>query len=207
MNQTSNHLDSGNQKNLADQVQGVNSESAADQHLYQNVNVQIEEMNHNVAANQNQDQQPANQNQEQLIANQNEQLVNQNENLQADDPNQGQEVIQDHQGQQPANQDQAANRNMDQQPDAERAKVPYGIVTIHSDQSNTPPIDNNYAEVRNEANEDVQDITYDRVNNEDETNENGYSTVVRDQTTQQYPRRDRMYESVDEAFDRKTEPR
>jgi len=180
----------------------------ADQHLYQNVNVQVEEVAGSNQSpelqpvDQNQDQQPANQDQEQLVANQNEPMVGQNE-LQA--------AIQNPQAQQPANQNEAlqqaeaANGNADQQPNAEKPKIPYGIVTIHSDQSKTT--DNNYAEVRNEGTEDVQDLTYDRVNDDSEITENGYSTVVRDQPTQQRPQRDRMYESVDEAFEREPKPR
>lgn len=219
MNQTSNHLDSTNQTTVANQTQGENDEitGKANQHLYQNVNIQIEpgsKLDHNGGlqlTDQNQDQQPANQEQlvVQLVANRNEQLVDQNEELQGAD--QAEVIAQDQQEQQqPADQNQApqqaANGNADQQPDAEKAKVPYGVVTIHSDQSNTP-IDNNYAEVRNEADENVQDITYDRVNDDTEVNENGYSTVVRDKTTQQQPQRDRMYESVDEAFERETQSR
>lgn len=180
------------------------------------MNIQVEGANRNgglpILSDQNQDQQPPNQNQEQmvveLIANQNEPMVDQNEESQAAaaaDPNQAQIIVQDHRPEQAADQDQvlqeAANDGADQQQDPEKARVlPYGVVTIHSDQSNT--IDNNYAEVRNEEDENIQDITYDRVNDNTEVTENGYSTVVRDKPTQQQPQRDRMYESVDEAFDR-----
>lgn len=213
VSQTTNHLDSANQTTVSDQNQAVTADK--NQHLYQNVNIQVEGANRNgglpILSDQNQDQQPPNQNQEQmvveLIANQNEPIVDQNEESQAAaaDPNQAQIIVQDHRPEQAADQDQvlqeAANDGADQQQDPEKARVlPYGVVTIHSDQSNT--IDNNYAEVRNEEDENIQDITYDRVNDNTEVTENGYSTVVRDKPTQQQPQRDRMYESVDEAFDR-----
>lgn len=212
-----NHLDSANQTTVVNQNQGGNNEEngkaeTADpsQHLYQNVNVQIEagsESDHSEGLqldNQNQDQQPGNQNQNQLVANQNEELGNQNEEPQEADPNEAQANVQDHQAQQPADQDQAAQEaaNGDQQQDPEKAKIPYGVVTIHSDAA----ADNNYAEVRNED-ESIQDIMYDSVNDDTGVTENGYSTVVRDKPTQQQPRRDRMYESVDEAFDREPKPR
>lgn len=223
MSQANNHHDSANQTTVVNQNQGGSNEenrkAEADdpsQHLYQNVNVQIEarpESGHSEGvqlADQNQDHQPGNQDQDQLVvqlvANQNEELGDQNEEPQEVDPNEAQANAQDHQAQQPADQNQdqeAANGN--QQQDPEKAKIPYGVVTIHSDQSNAAA-DNNYAEVRNED-ESIQDIMYDSVNDDGAVNENGYSTVVRDKPIQQQPRRDRMYESVDEAFDRETKPR
>lgn len=162
------------------------------------------------SANQNQDQQPANQNQEQPVANQNEQLIGQNEEPQANDP----QLVVHNQAQPPGNQNQdggqhPGNGDADQrQLDAENPRVPYGVITIHSDQPN----DNNYAEVRGETDDDIQDITYDRVKDDNETAESGYSTVTHDQTMQQQQRqeqrrKDRMYESVDEAFNRETKPR
>lgn len=233
MNQPNNHLDSANQTTVVNQNQGIdqnqegNTEDSGkaetadpSQHLYQNVNIQKEagpELDHDKGlqlADQNQDHQPANQHEGgqlevQLVANQNEELGDQNEEPQEADQNEGQANAQD-QPQQPADQDEdqaaqeAANGN--QQQDPEKTKIPYGVVTIHSDQSNATVDNNNYAEVRNED-ESIQDITYDRVNDDSEVIENGYSTVVRDKPTQQQPRRDRMYESVDEAFDRETKPR
>ena len=226
MAQPSNHLDTANQNDVANQDQGGKDDANGraktanqNQHLY--VNVQLEASDRHAGSQsptENEDQQPAGANQGQPMANQNEQLADQNVDLQAADP----QVVQD-QVQQPANQNQAAQQAANGGPqDAEGAKVPYGVVTIHSDQSNTPT-DNNYAEVRNDDEEEdtIQDATYDRVNYDrvndtSDINESGYSVVVRDQATQQQqqqqqqqqpPQRDRMYESVDEAFDRETKPR
>lgn len=218
MSQTSNHLDAANQTSQnqggSEGTSGKAKPANQNQHIYQNVTLQLEagskSDDHNPElqlADQNQDQRPANQ--EQPIANQVEQPVDQNEEPQAvADPNQAQ-VIAERQ-QQPAdqNQAQAPDGGADQELDTEKAKIPYGVVTIHSDQSNTPTDNNNYAEVRNETDENIRDATYDRVNDNSEINdESGYSTVVRDKPTQQRPQRDRMYESVDEAFDRKTKDR
>ena len=217
MTQPTNHLDTANQNDVANQDQVGNDDvngratgANQNQHLY--VNVQLEASNRDAGSQSPADQQPADANQGQPMADQNEQLADQNVDLQAADP----QVVQD-QAQQPANQNPAPQQAANANGDAEGAKVPYGVVTIHSDQSNTPT-DNNYAEVRNEEDDTMQDATYDRVNydvvnDSSEVNEGGYSTVVRDQTTQQQqqqqepPQRDRMYESVDEAFNRETKPR
>ena len=220
MNQPSNHHDSTNQANHneGENVNGRAKMGDQGQHLYVNVQLEARSKSDREAGSQspdkNQDQQqPVNLDQEQPVANQDEQLVDQNVDLQAAEP------VQD-QPQQAVNQPQApqAAANGDvvdqQRQDAEKTKIPYGVVTIHSDQSNTPA-DNNYAEVRSEEGEGTQDTMYDCVNydvindsSSSKVNENGYSTVVRDQPTQpEQPRRDRMYESVDEAFNKKTIPR
>lgn len=218
MAQPSNHLDTVNQNDVANQDQGGDDDANGraktvdyNQHLY--VNVHLEASDRNAGSQSPAENQPADGNQGQPMPDQNEQLADQNVDLQAADP----QVVQDHQAQQPANQNQAPQQAANGEPqDVEGAKVPYGVVTIHSDQSNTPT-DNNYAEVRNDEEEDtIQDATYDRVNydrvnDSGDVNEGGYSTVVRDQATQQQQQqpaqRDRMYESVDEAFDRETKPR
>ena len=215
-----NHHDSTNQTNQNERANVNGGAKVGDQgqHLYVNVQLEASSKPDRDAGSQspdeNQDQQqPVNTDQEQPVANQGEQLADQNVELQAA------ELVQD-QPQQAADQPQApqAAANGDvvgqqQQQDAEKTKIPYGVVTIHSDQSNTPADNNNYAVVRSEEDEATQDTMYDRVNydvinDSSRVNENGYSTVKRDQPAQpEQPRRDRMYESVDEAFNKETKTR
>jgi len=204
-----------NQKEIANQKRGsiLNMEP-----IVGGQNHEVKSSNQNLEpqlANQNPHPPLANQNPEPQLANQNQQVANQEEAQQADQ-NPAQQIDNQNQvPQQAANPDQnmqvpAVNgNNAGQQVVAEGARVPYGIVTIHSDQP--VPTNDNYAEVRNVGMsseppiDEPEDLTYDRVIDDSTTNENGYSTVVRDQIAgggQRRPKRHNMYESVDEVLNR-----
>jgi len=193
-----------NQKEIANQKREsvLIMEPIVDPNQEVQVVVESQESNQNLdphLANQNAEPRLANQNQNQLVAANQEQAqeVDQNPDQQIEDQNQVPRAAN-------PNQAPAVNgNNAGQQVDAE-ARIPYGVVTIHSDRP--VPTNDNYAEVRNvgmssePSIDEPEDLTYDRVIDDSTTNENGYSTVVRDQITGGRPKRNNMYESVDEVL-------
>ena len=206
-----------NQKEIANQKQdsAINMEPIVG---YQEVQVAVE----NRLSNQNVEPQLADQNQDQPAVSQEGQPQEADQNHNQQNVNQDRDQQNgDHQNQ--AIQ-QAANPNQDVQAaavnvnnpgpqvDAEGARVPYGVVTIHSDR--LEPVNDNYAEVRNvgmssePSVDEPEDLTYDKVVDDASVNdENGYSTVSRDQIAgdgggQRRPKRNNMYESVDEVLNK-----
>ena len=185
-----------NQKEIANQKRGsaiIMEPIVGDQNQEVQVAVENQESNRNEPQLADQDQPAVNQEQQLQEAVQNPDQQNGNQN----NPNQDVQAA------------VVNGNNAGQQVDAEEARVPYGVVTIHSDQPE--PANDNYAEVRNvgmssePSLDEPEDLTYDRVVDDSTTNENGYSTVVRDQIAgggQCRPKRHNMYESVDEVLNR-----